>query len=404
MAVLVLSQKGGDSLVYDTATGVLTMMIGPPQAQLVGQILVNEMNKSIVYRLAQQTNYTGGVLGIWLTFIALTVLAVGAFHETAAKGCGAKTVNRLLLGLIAAVAYPSFGISTAQQLLSCLTKGLSTVPIGSLAFCKDNAIEFRDPDGNILVTYPVASGTHINGASSLNSGIFALDAFTAAAHFAGQVWNTSLDIVGSGLADTDNQPPFNGIASSQTAFYIGRARFVNPGYESTFHEVSAAGALGPVTTLGVRVNVFGVSWGGTIYYTAFGSSGTVWQLGSGVFATGDSGFEAYGIVGLADGSVAILWHDGTLPVGSATGISQVSIYTSGGSLVRTIGPLAAPSFYASLITRGADVTSVWVWLGTQVTELRVADGQVLHSFPVYGSLGLILNSLFVVQSATNPRS
>lgn len=360
-------------------------------------------------RLADQALKTAARsgLGPWGWVIGLMVIALAAFRAAATQGCDAKYVNRLMVELGGAILTGNVlsGNSIVMTLFQCLLNGLSVIPVGTLAFVKNNAMEFRDPDGNILATYQVATGTYIFGAQTTDSGILGLDCFvTGTSHVATRVADTHLDIVASGLLDTASQPPFNSLARSQSAFHIARRVFLNPTYESSIHEVSSSGALGPVITLAgdTLVRVFGVAWGGTTVYYTTDTAGTVYQHGSGVFALGDAGFSAYAILGLNNGGVVVLWHKGTLPVGSSAGINQVCVYTAGGTLVSTFGPFPAPSYMASLLTRGVDDTSVWIWLGTQVSEVRVSDGRVLHAFNTYGLPGETLNGLFVVRTAISP--
>lgn len=374
MADLILSQNGNQKLIYvggqvyweGPAAGPATL----PSANPVVRVLVDAYR----YRfppLSQESVPSGG----WLALASLVVLAMAAFYTTASRGCTARNVNRILAALTGAMLLQNIPQMNAAitTLLTCLVRGLSTIPAGALAFAQTNAFEYREPTGGILQTRAVASGTYIFGAQMLDSGSVALDCLTVTA--AVRVFAPNGGLVSVVLA-TSTQPPFQSVASSGTAFYVGRVLFTDPNYQSTIYQVSEAGAVVQTVNLpvGYILRVFGVSWDGQTFYYSDGSD------------------NVYGIVGLSDGTVVKLVHNGaSLPTGNPGASSVLKVYNANGVLLNTWGPFAAPAYLAEVLTRGTDDTednaSVWVWLGTQVSEIRVVDGVVLNSFPISNTPG-----------------
>ena len=310
----------------------------------------------------------------WIKLAYLMLIAMATFYVAALQGCSARFVNGNIANLSIAIAVQDLPgmLSRIAALANCLLEGLNRGPI---AFIEQDFLSQYTGQGTIIERRVIPTASSVGGAGSLASGVFAADDTNL------KVFGPDLELIGT-VPLVGTFLSTGTVSVSQEDFYVARVHFTGTVYENLITRVSADAVVLASWTLPELpvpetsfIRGFGVSWDGqTIYYSSgfeFLYAFDVQSETSSEFAT-DPTLGAYGVIGVANGQIVSLWQTG--------GAVELRVYDADGTKRQTVRFDGVGTL--GWITRAKDDTTVWLWLGTQVYEVRLIDGAIMTSFTV----------------------
>lgn len=399
----VLAQRGDQQLIYNAGSiiyqGPMTpgpggVLLPPPYDAVVREILADYMKKmKKIPEPPPPPAMSGSRAAGWIALAALVLTAIRSFYDQATTGCSSKNVNNMIATLAGAILKANVIVIEVaiNALVTCMIKGL-TPKAGSVVFIQSGTLDVRTSTGTLLGSAAVSSPARVSGAACVDNGIFATSGGTLIGNdSAVSVFTLARVLIGSVALTGTSEPTNGGLSSSQDAFFAGRYSFDGAKYVSTIRKVSDAAVNVQTWTLpnhGIApfpndtiLHAFGVSWdGATLYYSARNQNGLgnkdlyqydlVGAGGRSPFVADGTAF-ASGAVGLSNGHVATIWTT------SSPASAALRVYTSAGALVcNTAIPYTSGRLIA---TRGEDDSTISVWSGATVYQMRVSDGEILKA-------------------------